>query len=293
MCMVENTKAASFESHRTRLFAIAYRMLGVRAEAEDVLQEVYLRWHQTDTAAVQSPIALLITITTRLCLDRLRQLKQERERCVRPVSSEPVAKDEVASERPSPEAQLELSQDVAAAFLTTLERLGPGERSAFLLHDVFDYDYAEVAQVVGKAEPTCRQMVHRARERVREPRARFSVTPESRKRALGKFIVAARTGDRSAIAELLAEELEYVGHPPVDTFVVRRQRPHHDLPAAPLHDSVVCGAERSSMADAARSQRDQSGGGYVCPGWAQKRSDRGSGGVYEMDNETYEATRVG
>jgi RNA polymerase sigma-70 factor (ECF subfamily) len=181
-------------------------MLGSRADAEDLLQDVYLRWHQSATHDIQSPVAFLVTITTRLCLDRLRALKQQRAQYVSPWLPEPIVDDHM----PSPEMQLQLADDVSVGFLAVLERLGPEERAAFLLHDVFDYDYREVAQVLGKTEPSCRQMIHRARARVRDSRPRLAVTPESRERLLKKFLAAIGTGDRQAVMALLAEKVEYV-----------------------------------------------------------------------------------
>jgi RNA polymerase sigma-70 factor (ECF subfamily) len=204
--LAANGTAQVFQSHRPRLFAVAYRMLGSRAEADDLLQEAYLRWYQTATEDIRSPIAFLVTLTTRLCLDRLRELKQERECCIGPWLSERIVEEQF----PSPEMQIEFAEEVSIAFLAVLERLGPEERAAFLLHDVFDYDYPEVAQVLGKSEPTCRQMIHRARVRVRELRPRFSVTPESRERVLARFLTAAGTGDRKTVMGLLAEDVEYM-----------------------------------------------------------------------------------
>jgi RNA polymerase sigma-70 factor, ECF subfamily len=201
-----NRTAEVFESHRPRLFGLAYRMLGSRADAQDLVQDAYLRWHQSATDDIQSPAAFLVTVTTRLCLDRLRELKQERERYVGPWLPEPIVDEHI----PSPEAQRELADEVSVAFLVVLERLGPEERAAFLLHEVFDYDYPEVAQILGKSEPTCRQMIHRARARVRESRPRFSVTAESRERILTKFLAAAGSGDRKAVMALLAEDVEYM-----------------------------------------------------------------------------------
>jgi RNA polymerase sigma-70 factor (ECF subfamily) len=201
-----NGTAEVFQSHRPRLFGIAYRMLGSRAEAEDLLQDAYVRWHQSHTEDIQSPIAFLVTITTRLCLDRLRKLKEEREHYVGRWLPEPIVGDHI----PSPEMQRELADQVSVAFLAILERLAPEERAAFLLHEVFDYDYPEVAQMLGKAEPACRQMIHRARGRVRESRPRFSVTVESRERILAKFLAAVSSGDRKAVMALVAEEVEYV-----------------------------------------------------------------------------------
>jgi RNA polymerase sigma-70 factor (ECF subfamily) len=195
-----------FESHRPRLFGIAYRMLGSRTDAEDLVQDAYLRWHQSATEDIHSPVAFLVTMTTRLCLDRLRELKHEREQYVGPWLPEPIVDDFA----PSPEMECELADDVSVAFLAVLERLGPEERAAFLLHEVFDYDYPEVAQMIGKSEPACRQMIHRARPRVRESRPRFTVTAESRERLIGKFLGAVGTGDRKAVMALLAEDVEYM-----------------------------------------------------------------------------------
>jgi RNA polymerase sigma-70 factor (ECF subfamily) len=200
-----NDTAEVFESHRPRLFRLAYRMLGSRFDAEDLVQDAYLRWHQSATQDIQSPVAFLVTITTRLCLDRLRELKQEREHYVGRWLPEPIVEDLI----PSPEMQLELADEVSIAFLVLLERLGPEERAAFLLHEIVDYDYPEVAQMLGKTEPACRQMIHRARIRVRESRPRFSITTESRERVLGKFLTAVGTRDRKAVMALLAEEVAY------------------------------------------------------------------------------------
>jgi RNA polymerase sigma-70 factor, ECF subfamily len=191
--------AELFESNRPRLFGIAYRMLGSRTEAEDLLQDAYLRWHESDRTNIQSATAFLVTITTRLCIDRLRELKQERLRYVGEWLPEPLVDEHI----PSPEMQREFVDDVSIAFLAVLERLGPEERAAFLLHDVFDYDYPEVAQTLGKAEPACRQLICRARARLREPRTRFKVSTESRQRLLEKFLAAVGSGSHHAVAALL------------------------------------------------------------------------------------------
>jgi RNA polymerase sigma-70 factor (ECF subfamily) len=179
-------------------------MLGSRAEAEDLLQDAYLRWHDADRMNIQSVAAFLVAITTRLCVDRLRALKQERVHYVGSWLPEPMVDEHI----PSPEMQRELVDDVSVAFLAVLERLGPEERAAFLLHDVFDYDYPEVARTLGKAEPTCRQMISRARARLRESRTRFTVSRESRERLLEKFLVAIGSGDRRAVMALLDEQVD-------------------------------------------------------------------------------------
>ena len=203
--LTKNRAADIFESHRSRLFGVAYRMLRTRADAEDVLQDAYLRWHETTENDIQSPIGFLITVTTRLCLDRLRHWKKEREEYMGPCLPEPIGEDHV----PSPEEQCERAGEVSIAFLAVLERLGSDERAAFLLREVFDYDYPEVAQMVGKSESACRQLIHRSRTRLRDSHARFAVTPECRQRALKKFLAAIGTCDRQAVLALLAEEIEY------------------------------------------------------------------------------------
>ena len=195
-----------FESHRSRLFGVAYRMLRTRADADDVVQDAYLRWHETTKNDIESPIGFLITVTTRLCLDRLRHLKREREEYPDSWLPETVAEGSF----PSPEEQCEIDGEVAAAFLAVLERLGSEERAAFLLREVFDYDYPEVAQMVGKTESACRQLIHRSRTRLRDSSARFAITRECRERVFKKFLAAIATGDREAVGALLAEEIDYV-----------------------------------------------------------------------------------
>jgi len=200
-----NGAADIFESHRSRLLGVAYRMLRTRADAEDVLQDAYLRWHETTKNDIQSPIGFLITVTTRLCLDRLRHLKKEREECKFSWLPEAIVDDYL----PSPEEQLEIAGEVSVALLAVLERLTAEERAAFLLREVFDYDYPEVAQIIGKSESACRQLIHRSRIHLRDSRGRFAVTPECGERVFKKFLAAIATGDRQAVQALLAEEIDY------------------------------------------------------------------------------------
>lgn len=197
-----NGPAEIFELHRPRLFGIAYRMLGSRTEAEDLLQDAYLRWHESNRTNVQSAAAYLVTITTRLCVDRLRALKQERAHYVGASLPQPVVDERVLS----PEMECEFADDLSVAFLAVLERLGPEERAAFLLHEVFDYDYPEVAQTLYRAEPACRQLIHRARARLRESRRRFRVSTESRDRLFARFLAAIGSGNRQAVMALFADE---------------------------------------------------------------------------------------
>lgn len=190
-----------FNNLRPRLFGIAYRMLGTKADAEDALQDVYLRWHGADKSQLQLPEAWLVTVTTRLCIDRLRAAKVEREAYTGPWLPEPLVET-----APSPETAVELAGDLSMALLTVLERLAPEERAAFLLREIFDADYDEIARVLDKSEPACRQLVSRAKTRVRDERPRFEVTPEAHTRLLEKFVEAARGTDPSRMLALLAPE---------------------------------------------------------------------------------------
>jgi RNA polymerase sigma-70 factor (ECF subfamily) len=183
-------------------------MLGSRSEAEDLLQDAYLRWHESKPVNIQSVVAFLITITTRLCLDRLRKRKQE---CAQDVAEAWLSEALVDDSIPSPEMQLECSEQVSIALSAVLDRLGREERAAFLLHEVFDYDYPELARMLGKGEPACRQIVHRARKRVRESNPRFTATPDSCERMLGKFLDAAKSGERQAVLSLIEAEVQYAG----------------------------------------------------------------------------------
>jgi len=196
-----------FDGLRPRLFSVAYRMLGTRADAEDVVQDAWLRWRQnTNREAVQSPEAWLVTVTTRLAIDRLRAVKAEREAYVGWWLPEPLVE---ADER-TPEAAAELASDLSMALLWVLERLSVEERAAFLLRQVFDHDYGEIASLLGKTEAACRQMVHRASERVQQTRTRFEVPREAHRRVVEQFIRAAQSGERDAIAALLAADVELV-----------------------------------------------------------------------------------
>ncbi|HKX43349.1 MAG TPA: RNA polymerase sigma-70 factor [Burkholderiaceae bacterium] len=207
----------TFHRLRPRLFGIAYRMLGMRADAEDVVQDAWLRWRDADRTALASAEAWLVTVTTRLAIDRLRAAKVERERYVGWWLPEPLMGDgretpalEPVDER-TPEAVAEWASDLSVAFLFVLERLAPEERAAFLLRQVFDHDYPEIAAMLGKSEAACRQMVHRAAERVRQQRPRFDVPRDTHRRLLEKFVAAAQTGQRDAIKALLADDVELVG----------------------------------------------------------------------------------
>jgi RNA polymerase sigma-70 factor (ECF subfamily) len=175
-------------------------MLGSRSDAEDLLQDAYLRWHEWKPANIQSEVAVLVTITTRLCLDRLRKRKQDP---VQDVAEEFWPEALVSHAVASPEMQRECSEEVSMALSTVLNRLGRDESAAFLLYEIFDYDYIELARILGKTEPACRQIVHRARKRVRESKPRLTATTESGKHLFGKLLGAIRSGDRQVVLSLI------------------------------------------------------------------------------------------
>jgi RNA polymerase sigma-70 factor (ECF subfamily) len=191
-------RARDFEQHRGRLFGLAYRMLGLRAEAEDIVQETYLRWHAADHDAVRSPEAWLVTVATRLSIDRLRALQADRVSYVGEWLPEPIV-----DERPDHNA--DLRDDISLAFMHVLERLGPEERAAFLLHEVLDTDYPEIARILNKSESAVRQTVHRARERVSKDRRRFQVDEAQHRALVGRFVDAVMKADEGALMALFTE----------------------------------------------------------------------------------------
>jgi RNA polymerase sigma-70 factor (ECF subfamily) len=205
--------ALSFEPHRRRLRGLAYRMLGSIAEAEDAVQDAYLRWHATDRDAVSDPRAFLTTTTARICLDVLRSARARREAYVGPWLPEPV----VDTSALAPDAQTELAEDLSIALLLAFERLSPLERAAFLLHDVFDCSFAEVAGALDRSEAACRQLAARARAHVREARPRsataanrHSEPSEGHARLVSAFVAAAQSGDVNALREMLTDDVRFV-----------------------------------------------------------------------------------
>ncbi len=186
---------------------IAYRMLGSRSDAEDVLQDAYVRWHQADISSLKNPEAWLVTVVTRLSIDRLRLAKAEREHYVGQWIPEPWITDHA----PPAEQPIEMANDLSIAFLMMLERLAPEERAAFLLKEAFDFDYEEISQTMGKSLDACRQMIHRAKLRMKQERPRFDVSRQAHIALLGKFIAAARSGDREKLMALFAEDVTLTG----------------------------------------------------------------------------------
>ncbi|BEP59476.1 RNA polymerase sigma-70 factor [Variovorax sp. V213] len=197
----------TFDSHRRRLQGIAYRMLGSVAEAEEVVQDAWLRWHEADKAGFDSAEAWLVTVVTRLSIDRLRAAKVQREHYIGAWMPEPTLTDAPDT----PEQLLERADNVSVAFLAVLERLTPEARAAFLLREVFDADYEEVARTLGKSEAACRQLVHRAKAQVQEARPRFQVPRETHQRLLRAFADAAARGSLHELKALMAEDVELIG----------------------------------------------------------------------------------
>lgn len=197
----------AFNEHRPLLFSLAYRMLGSVADAEDVVQEAFLRWHRasesSDEQAIRSPRSYLCTVVTRLCIDQLRSARVRREVYVGPWLPEPL----VEREDMDPTEELELADSLSVAFLVLLESLSPEERAVFLLRQVFDYDYAEIARIVNKSEANCRQMAHRAQQHLAERRPRFNPTPEQREHMTHTFIRTCTNGDMEGLLSLLTQDI--------------------------------------------------------------------------------------
>lgn len=191
-----------FEQYRSLLFAIAYRMLGGVAEAEDMVQETFLRWQRHGDEPVQSDKAFLTTIITRLCIDHLKSARHQREQYVGVWLPEPL----VEPDDNDPARAAELADSLTNAFLLMVETLSPVERAVFLLREVFDYDYAEVSRITGKSEANCRQMVVRAREHLAARRPRFDADPVRAERLLNRFLQVREQGDTEGLLELLAED---------------------------------------------------------------------------------------
>ncbi|MDM0009093.1 RNA polymerase sigma-70 factor [Variovorax sp. J22G73] len=196
----------TFNRLRPRLQGIAYRMLGSMGEAEEVVQDAWLRWHEAAKDTLDSAEAWLVTVVTRLSIDRLRTAKVEREHYIGTWMPEPT----MTGAPDTPEQLLERADNVSVAFLAVLERLAPESRAAFLLREVFDADYEDIASTLGKTEAACRQLVHRAKSQVLEARPRFSVSRETHERLLRAFADAAARGNLQDLKALMSEDAELV-----------------------------------------------------------------------------------
>jgi RNA polymerase sigma-70 factor (ECF subfamily) len=200
---VRGDATATFEENRPRLFGVAYRMLGSVADAEDVVQEAFLKWSAAHPEEVREPAAWLTTVVTRLCIDQLKSARARRERYVGPWLPEPLLGDAAV---PDVSEAAELSDTLSMAFLMVLESLTPTERAAFLLREVFGYEYGEIAEQINVSESNARQLVHRAKESVAERRHRFEADKEKQRDLLGRFLLAVSTGEVEPIVQLLAED---------------------------------------------------------------------------------------
>ena len=194
-----NNEAEVFETHRSALLALAYRMLGDMARAEDMVQEAWVRW-QVRQVEVEAPKAFLLTTVTRLCLDELGSARARREESRSDRLPEPVDLDESGIGR------AEMLDQISMAFLVVLQRLTPAERAVLLLHDVFDMSHAEIAAILGKNDAACRQLLSRARENVATEKRVFKTSPEEHRRLLTAFVGAIMGGEQERLLEMLAED---------------------------------------------------------------------------------------
>jgi RNA polymerase sigma-70 factor (TIGR02957 family) len=192
---------ADFEQHRQRLFAVAYRLLGSAAEAEDAVQDTYLRWHAADRGEIREPAAWLTKVLTNLCLTRLTSARARRESYVGPWLPEPLLTSR------TPLDTLELRESVSMAFLLLMERLTPAERAVFVLREAFEYSHREIADVLDLTEANCQQLYHRAKQRVAQDRHRYDADGGEKLRITKNFLVAARSGNMAALEGMLAENV--------------------------------------------------------------------------------------
>lgn len=204
--------AVQFESLRPLMFSIAYRMLGSAMEAEDIVQEAFLRYQGASPESIRSPKAFLGTVVTRLCLNELESARVTRGAYVGPWLPEPVitrSGDIMASETLSlsPYQQAELHESISMAFLVLLEQLTPVERAVFLLREVFEFEYDEIAEILDKDEAACRQLLSRAKKHVAENRPRFKSTPEKHRQLLGEFMRAVSVGEIDGLKSVLSEDV--------------------------------------------------------------------------------------
>jgi RNA polymerase sigma-70 factor (ECF subfamily) len=202
----ETLDAGVFQTQRPLLFSIAYRMLGSASDAEDVLQDAWLRFRGATEPEIRSPKAFAATIVTRLCLDRLKSARAAREQYVGPWLPEPV----LTSGEEAPDAMLQRAESITLAFLVLLETLSPEERAVFLLREVFEYDHAEIAEILGVTAANARQLLHRAKARIAEGRPRAAHAPgsrEARRMVAARFTAALRSGDKDELTRLLTEDV--------------------------------------------------------------------------------------
>jgi RNA polymerase sigma-70 factor (ECF subfamily) len=198
----------AFETYRPYLFAIAYRMLGSSMDAEDMVQETYLRFRAAEPSAIHSLKAYLTTILVRLCLDQLQLARRKREVYVGPWLPEPIL-TEGPPDAADPEKRVETEESISLAFLVLLEQLQPFERAVFLLREVFEYEFAEIAAMLDKSEAACRRSFSRAKLHLRAHRPRFPASQQTHQQMLDDFMQAVTTGETAALTNLLAEQVTF------------------------------------------------------------------------------------
>jgi RNA polymerase sigma-70 factor, ECF subfamily len=196
-------RLATFDQYRSLLFSIAYRMIGSVADAEDMLQETFIRWQQSREENIESPRAFLVTIISRLCINHLQSARVRREEYVGEWLPEPIVTDPSSD----PFGMIKVDESLSMAFLVLLERLTPIERAVFLLREVFEYEYSEVAKIVGQSEVNCRQILRRARQHVSAMRPRFDVPEPKRTDLFERFLEAVGTGEMTGLIELLSKDV--------------------------------------------------------------------------------------
>src|SRR5258708_1473426 len=196
-------RLATFDQYRSLLFSIAYRMIGSVADAEDMLQETFIRWQESTNENIESPRAFLVTIISRLCINHLQSARVRREEYVGECLHEPIVTDPSSD----PFGMIKVDESLSMAFLVLLERLTPVERAVFLLREVFEYEYSEVAAVVGQSETNCRQILRRAKQHVSAMRPRFKASERKQNVLLQRFLEAVRTGDLEGVVGLLADDV--------------------------------------------------------------------------------------
>ena len=196
-------RLATFDQYRSLLFSVAYRMLGSVADAEDMLQETFIRWQQTPDEDIRSPRAFLVTIISRLCINHLQSARVQREEYVGQWLPEPIVTDPGSD----PLGIIRVDESLSMAFLVLLERLTPVERAVFLLREVFEYEYSEIAAVLGQGEANCRQILRRARQHVSAMRPRFEVSARKQNDLLERFLQATFSGDLDGLVALLSSDV--------------------------------------------------------------------------------------
>lgn len=194
-----------FNQYRPLLFSIAYRMLGSVTDAEDMVQETFLRWQQVNKETVQSAKSYLSSIVTRLCIDHLRSARVQRENYIGPWLPEPL----LAQQSPNPVDYAELAESLSFAFLTLLESLSPVERAIFLLREVFDYEYSDIANIVNKSVPNCRQILRRARQHLQDSKPDNSISHKQKEDLAERFLDSWNQGDVQGLVTLMAEDVTF------------------------------------------------------------------------------------